>query len=333
MLKLAVIGAGSWGTALAYRLAKNNYRIGLWVHNPNLAKIIDQTHENPSYLPKVSLPANIQASSSLDKVLSDSQYCILVVPCQFLRGVAESLVPCLAPKTSILTASKGIENTTLLRPTQILSDVIPKNLGCQTAVLSGPTFAKEVAAGLPSAAVVASEHLDTAKKFQKLLTAPGFRLYVNTDVIGTEIGGALKNVIAIAAGVSDGLGFGLNARAALITRGLAEITRLGLSLGANPLTFQGLSGLGDLVLTCTGDLSRNRRVGLKLGKGNYTLTEIQQGMQMVAEGVPTARAAKELAAKQKIPMPITEQVYSLLFEGKNPRSAVQELMGRELTSE
>ncbi len=332
MAKLAVIGGGSWGTALARLLAVNGHTLSLWVYESSLAEAMSRQRENSTFLPGFSLPAAIEVTSSLAKALSGCVYCLMVVPCQHLRSVAKAMLPHLPPKTMLLSASKGIENNSLLRPTQILEQVIPGNLECPLAVLSGPTFAKEIAAGLPSAAAVASADQLVAEEFQRLLTTPSLRLYVNQDLAGTELGGALKNVMAIAAGVADGLDFGLNARAALITRGLAEITRLGVSLGANPLTFQGLSGMGDLVLTCTGDLSRNRQLGLQLGQGK-TLAHIQAGMKMVAEGVPTTRSAWQLARRQGVQMPITEQVYALLFENKDPHLAVQELMERELKQE
>ncbi len=332
MSKLAVIGAGSWGTALACLLGSNGHNLNLWAYESELVQEMNNRRENIVFLPGTSLPPTINITSSLAEALSAREYCLMVVPCQHTRSVAKAMLPHLQPGTKIICASKGIENSTLLCPNQILEEVVPEELGCSFAALSGPTFAREIAAGLPSAAVVASKDKALAEEFQKLLTTPTLRLYVNQDIVGTELGGALKNVMAIAAGVSDGLNFGLNARAALITRGLAEITRIGVSMGANPLTFQGLSGMGDLVLTCTGDLSRNRQVGLKLGQGK-TLAQIQSGMKMVAEGVPTAQSAWRLAQKQKVQMPITEQVYALLFQNKDPRSAVRELMARSLKDE
>lgn len=332
MAKLAIIGAGSWGTALACHLANNGHTLSLWAYEPEICKTIQDKRENTTFLPGFHLSTNIKATSSLTEALTGCIYCLMVVPCQHMRTIIRAMLPHLPAKTHIISASKGIENGTLLRPSQILEEVIPKEMECPLAVLSGPTFAKEIAAGLPSAAAVASNNRTVAEQFQRLLTTHTLRLYANNDMTGTELGGAVKNVMAIAAGVSDGLNFGLNARAALITRGLAEITRLGVALGANPMTFNGLSGIGDLVLTCTGDLSRNRQVGLQLGQGK-SLAEIQAGMKMVAEGVPTARSTWQLAQQHGISMPITDQVHSLLFENKDPHLAVKALMERELKAE
>ena len=332
MQKLTIIGGGSWGTALARMLALAGRELTLWVYEPRLAEDMRRQRENHLFLPGFTLPESIHVTCSLAEALRECTHCLMVAPCQHTRALAEAMREHLPAGIKIISASKGIENDTLLRPSQILRQVFAERLSCPPAVLSGPTFAREVAAGLPAAAVIAAEDEGLARQFQRLLGTPAFRPYISRDVVGAELGGALKNVMAIAAGVADGLGFGLNARAALITRGLAEITRLGVSLGAQARTFQGLSGMGDLLLTCTGDLSRNRRVGLQLGQGK-TLEEIQAGMKMVAEGVPTTRSLRRLARRRQVPMPISEQVHALLFEGKDPRRAVQELMQRELKSE
>lgn len=328
MSSSAVIGAGSWGTTLAILLAGKGLDVSLWVHEEDLALEIGRTRMNEVYLPGFALPANISVSSSLEEVLEGARHVISVVPTQHVRGVFTRAVAFLRGDASILSASKGIENGTLARPSQILEELT----GRRAAVLSGPSFAKEVVQGKPAAVTLAAGDADEALRLQELLNTSFFRVYTHEDIIGVELGGALKNVVAIAAGISNGLGLGNNARAALITRGLAEMKRLGAAMGAMERTFSGLSGMGDLVLTCTADLSRNFTFGLKLAQG-LTAEEITATRRSVAEGVRTSKSVVELAAKNSVEMPIAEQVYKVIFEQKSPMKAVQELMGRSLKNE
>ncbi|MEW6218966.1 MAG: NAD(P)H-dependent glycerol-3-phosphate dehydrogenase [Thermodesulfobacteriota bacterium] len=325
---LAVIGAGSWGTALAKLLADKGAAVRLWARRPALAQAIDRDRENRDYLPGAPLPGNLFVTSDLTQAVAGACGVVMVVPSHGFRPQLAALAPFLDPSALLVSAVKGVENDTLCTMSQVMSQVLPGPLAGRIAVLAGPSFAREVAAGQPTAVTVAGASLDIARAWQRLFHTDRFRVYTSTDLIGLELGGAVKNVVAIAAGIADGLGFGTNTRAALITRGLAEIIRLGLAMGANPLTFSGLGGLGDLVLTCTGDLSRNRQVGLALGQGKG-LAQILAGMQMVAEGVRTTRSIYQLAARHRVEMPITEQVYRVLYEGQRPMTAVQELLARE----
>ncbi len=333
MEHIGVIGAGSWGTTLANLLAVKGYKIDLWVFEPELAEIIERERENTYFLPCFKLSENIYPSNSLEKVVTGKELLVMVVPSQVYRSVASQMIPFFKDEVVVVSASKGIENDTLLTMTgiwqELLSGVKKK---VEIATLGGPSFAKEVVRGIPTAVTVASTFPSLARKLQKIFSTRFFRVYTSTDKIGVELGGALKNVIAIAAGITDGLGFGHNTRAALITRGLAEMIRLGVKMGAQPLTFAGLSGIGDLLLTCTGDLSRNRTVGLKLGQGK-TLSEILENMKMVAEGVATTKSVYNLAKKMEVDMPIATSVYRILFEGKKPMEALRELMERELKAE
>ncbi len=333
MEHIGVIGAGSWGTTLANLLAVKGYKIDLWVFEPELAEIIERERENTYFLPGFKLSENIYPSNSLEKVVTGKELLVMVVPSQVYRSVASQMIPFFKDEVVVVSASKGIENDTLLTMTgiwqELLSGVKKK---VEIATLGGPSFAKEVVRGIPTAVTVASTFPSLARKLQKIFSTRFFRVYTSTDKIGVELGGALKNVIAIAAGITDGLGFGHNTRAALITRGLAEMIRLGVKMGAQPLTFAGLSGIGDLLLTCTGDLSRNRTVGLKLGQGK-TLSEILENMKMVAEGVATTKSVYNLAKKMEVDMPIATSVYRILFEGKKPMEALRELMERELKAE
>ncbi len=329
---VGVIGAGSWGTTLANLLAEKGEETTLWVYEETLAKDMAGTRENTMYLPGVKLDARLAITHILNEAVEDKKFIVMAVPSHVFRGVVTQMVPVVSPLSIVVAVSKGIENETLLTMTEILEEFLPELQHSNLAVLSGPSFAREVSQKTPTAVTAASLSEDVARSVQELFSTPYFRVYRSSDVKGLELGGALKNVIAIAAGISDGLGYGTNTRAALITRGLAEISRLGLKLGANPLTFAGLAGMGDLVLTCTGDLSRNRMVGLKLGQG-IKLKEILEGMKMVAEGVKTARSAYFLAQKHQVEMPITEQVYKVLYEDKDPRGAVKELMSRDLKEE
>lgn len=331
-IQIGVIGAGSWGTTLANLLAKRGFRITLWVYEDDLVQPIASKRENPLYLPGVKLSEKIIPTHSLAEVCQHKDFLISVSPSQVVRQVIQKAQPHLSPQVKIVSATKGIENNTLFTMSEVLREVLALKNGKRLAILSGPSFAFEVSKEVPTAVTIASENQELAEEVQHIFSTSYFRVYTNPDVIGVELGGALKNVIAIAAGISDGLGFGYNTRAALITRGLAEISRLALKLGADPLTLSGLAGLGDLILTCTGELSRNRSVGIKLGKG-IALTHILKDMRMVAEGIKTTKAAYDLSKKMKVEMPITEQVYYILYQNKNPKEAVIELMGRGLKVE
>lgn len=332
--KTAVIGAGSWGTALAKLLADKGENVVLWGHRPEHIAEIERERENSRYLPGFSLPANLQLEKDLAVAVRDADCVLMVVPSHGYRQVFSRLLPSLQNnQTLLVSAVKGIEIGTR----QTMTELMIHEAGTRAedfhfGVLSGPSFAKEVADRQPTAVTVAFADLDAARAVQRLFATDYFRAYTSTDVVGLEISGAMKNVIAIAAGISDGLGFGLNTRAALITRGLAEITRMGVAMGAQPFTFSGLGGLGDLVLTCTGSLSRNRTVGLKLGEGKNLSTALFE-MTMVAEGVKTTKSCYNLAAHLGVEMPILEQAYQILYEDKDCMQAVRELFQRDLKEE
>lgn len=330
-MRVSVVGAGSWGTTLANLLGGKGYDIRLWVREPELLAEMVQSGENPWFLPSVPLSGNIHPSSDLTGVVDSAAYILLVVPCQHLRRVLRQARDALPSNPVLICASKGIELENLKPMSQIVEDELG-GLSPRYAILSGPSFAKEVSRGLPTAVSLGCADKELGRELQALFSTDAFRVYANEDYRGVELGGALKNVIAIATGISDGLEFGLDARAALITRGLAEMSRLGGAIGANPATFMGLSGIGDLVLTCTGDLSRNRQVGLRLGRGEK-LQSILADMQMVAEGVKTAEAVFRWSTELGIELPISEQVYRMLYEDKEPARAVEELMRRELKDE
>lgn len=329
---VTVLGAGSWGTAIAKNLADRGHQVRLWARREDQARGIHESRENSTYLPGLRLPDNLTATHDLERALSGSEGVYVVVPSHGLRQVVREARPFMPSRGPIVTATKGIENESLHWMTQVLEDVLPGEMHHRVCALGGPSFAREVASGMPSAVCLASRDHAIGLAAQEQLAGERFRVYTTEDVVGVEIGGALKNVLAIATGAADGLGFGYNARAALITRGLAEMARLGQALGANPLTLAGLSGLGDLVLTCTGDLSRNRRVGLEMGAGR-TLAQVLADMRMVAEGVKTAKSAYELAKRENVDMPITTEVYLALYEGKPPIEALGSLMSRTLRSE
>lgn len=333
--KIAVIGAGSWGTALAMVLASNGYIVPFWGHNKAHIDSIRKKRENSKYLPGFPLHENIRPTSSLQDAVSNTDVICMVVPSHGFRSVYLQLAHFLKDNCCVISAVKGIENDSLMTMTEVMADInhtaIPDRI-ISTAVLSGPSFAKEVAQNIPTAITIGCKDITVAKKLQTIFVTDTFRVYASHDVIGLEISASFKNVVAVAAGICDGLGYGLNTRAALITRGLAEITRLGIALKADPITFSGLSGLGDLVLTCTGSLSRNRTVGLKLGQGK-ALKEIIDEMNMVAEGVKTTRSGYELAKRYNIEMPILEQVYKILYEDKSCAVAVKDLLMRELKVE
>lgn len=330
---IAVIGAGSWGTALAKLLGDKGHRIHLWAHRPEHVDAINRERENKKYLPGIILHDRVVASADLREVISGKNFIIMVVPSHVFRAVFQQLVPFLEEGSIVVSATKGIENDSLMTMSQVMDDVLGKSgRTAEIGVLTGPSFAKEVAAGIPTAVTVAARKKELAARIQDIFFTERFRVYASTDLIGQELGAALKNIVAIAAGICDGLGYGTNTRAALITRGLAEITRLGVKMGANPLTFSGLGGLGDLVLTCTGDLSRNRTVGLKLGQGKK-LQAILAEMAMVAEGVKTTSSAWKLARREGVDMPILEQIYQVLYEDKPCQEAVMSLLTRDQKEE
>lgn len=330
---IAVIGAGSWGTALAKLLSDKGHRVHLWAHRPEHVDAINRERENKKYLPGFTLNERVIASSDLREVISGKNFILMVVPSHVYRSVFQQLAPFLGKESIVVSATKGIENDSLMTMSQVMEDELGKSGGkAEIGVLTGPSFAKEVAAGIPTAVTVAAKEKELAARIQDIFFTERFRVYASTDLIGQELGAALKNIVAIAAGISDGLGYGTNTRAALITRGLAEITRLGVKMGANPLTFSGLGGLGDLVLTCTGDLSRNRTVGLKLGQGKKLQTILAE-MEMVAEGVRTTRSAWNLARREGVDMPILEQIYKVLYEDKPCQQAVMSLLTRDQKEE
>jgi glycerol-3-phosphate dehydrogenase (NAD(P)+) len=328
MSYIAVIGAGSWGTTLAHLLSGKGFDIALWVYEKDLSEEMSQTRINRVYLPGIELPDNIRITSSLEQALGKTRYIINAVPAQYTRSIFREVLPHLVEEAIIVSVSKGIERGTLLTVSSILKELSQQ----QIAVLSGPSFAKEVMRKLPTAVTLAIENMHTGVHLQEIFNVNHFRVYTHDDLLGVELGGALKNVMAIASGISDSLGLGNNARASLITRGLVEMTRLGVAMGAKERTFSGLSGIGDLVLTCSSPLSRNYTVGAKLGQG-MKLKEILGEMRSVAEGVPTAESAYSLSQKYSIEMPIIEQVYRVLYEDKDPARAVKDLMERSLKSE
>lgn len=331
-LKIAVIGAGSWGTTLANLLAEKGYPVILWCFEEDLATRMQQSRINDLYLPGVALSKNLQTTNNLRQAVSERQLLLFVTPSQVTRKVVKQALPVISRQALIVSASKGIENDTLMLLSQVFEELLPESMHSRFSFLSGPSFAKEVCTGMPTAVVVAARDAEVATTVQQIFSTERFRVYTHTDIIGVELGGAMKNVIALAAGVVAGLGFGHNTRSALITRGLAEMTRLGIRLGGVAETFAGLAGMGDLVLTCTGDLSRNRSVGIELGKGRK-LDEVLAEMQMVAEGVKTTLAAYQLADKLGVEVPIIEQMYLLLYRDKDPHQAVIDLMSRNLKSE
>jgi glycerol-3-phosphate dehydrogenase (NAD(P)+) len=331
-MKIGVIGAGSWGTTIANLLALKGYDVNLWVYEADLCQRMKENRVNDLYLPGITLSEKIRPTNSMEEAASGMDIIVSATPTQVVRGAISKAATFISDKAIIVSLSKGIEEGTLMLMSDLMKDVLPSRLHRNLCYLSGPSFAKEVAHRMPTAVVIASENRDAARKAQDAFTTSYFRVYTHDDVVGVELGGAVKNVIAIATGISDGLGFGHNTRAALITRGLAEITRLGARMGANPMTFSGLAGLGDLVLTCTGELSRNRTIGFKIGKG-MTLDEATEGMRMVAEGIATSRAVYELSRKVGVDMPIVQHVYRILYDGLPAKEAVISLMSRESKKE
>ncbi|MFK7987767.1 MAG: NAD(P)H-dependent glycerol-3-phosphate dehydrogenase [Sandaracinaceae bacterium] len=329
---VGILGAGSWGTALATLLAGNGHRVRLWSHLEEHASAVQRDRENKTYLPGFTLPDNIRVTSDPDEALDGAKLVLSVVPSHALRSVLDTCASKLPEGAPVLSCTKGIENDTLMMVSQIFEQHLPKEQHDRVTYLAGPSFAREVAAKRPTAVTVAGRDHDVCVEVQHHLRNEFTRVYTTDDVVGAELGGALKNVIAIAAGVADGMELGQNARAAIITRGLAEIGRLAEAMGAHPMTVMGLAGMGDLVLTCTGDLRRNRRVGLALGRGQ-TLQEILDSMNMVAEGVRTTKSTHDLAKREGIDMPITNTMYRILYEGQSPKSSVAELMTRRARPE
>lgn len=326
--RAAVVGGGSWGTTLANILSANGYAVDLWLRDLALADEMRRVRRNTRYLPEFELAEGVNPVTDLGEAVVGTSIVISCLPSHSVRDVMGQVSSEIPEDAMIVSASKGIEQETLRRMTQVLADVLGDGRAARLAVLSGPSFAVEVCRGVPTAVTVASEHEPVAEAVRQAFFTPRFRVYTSSDVVGVELGGAVKNVVAIATGIADGLEYGYNARAALITRGLAEISRLGMLMGGERLTFMGLAGLGDLVLTCTGDLSRNRTVGLRLGQGE-TLYTILDDMKMVAEGVKTTRSVRDLAERVNVEMPIVDQVYEMLYHDKDPRIVVDELMTRE----
>ncbi|MCB1325916.1 MAG: NAD(P)-dependent glycerol-3-phosphate dehydrogenase [Spirochaetales bacterium] len=332
-MKVAVLGSGTFGTALASVLAdKKDHDVTIWTRHADLAEAITKQHRNSRYFPDLPLPEGLKAATDIEAVLSGAEMVVIAIPAQQISGVLRQYGPLLPAGAAIVGAAKGVEEGTLRLVSEIFEEELPGKYHPYLSYLSGPSFAKEMIQRIPTVVSIASRNSEGATRVQHAFYNQYFRTYRTEDVIGVEVGGALKNVIAIAAGVSDGLGFGLNTRAALITRGLTEISRLGVAKGANPITFLGLAGMGDLVLTCTGDLSRNRTVGMKLGQGKK-LKDALAEMNQVVEGVYTADAAYQLSQKLKVEMAITEQVYKLLYEDKDPLQVTKDLMSRDLKSE
>ena len=328
-MRCAVVGAGAWGTALADLLVRNGHDVKLWAFEPDVVESINDRQENARFLAGHRLAAGIEVLNDVEETVDDAELVTFATPSHVLRTIARLAVRALPDNAPLVVATKGIEKNTLC----LMTEVVEQEASTATVVaLSGPSFATEVISRQPTAIVVASEDESAAEFAQRAFSSPYFRAYTHTDVIGVELGGALKNVMAVATGIADGLGLGFNARAALVTRGLAEMTRLGVALGAEQSTFAGLAGLGDLVLTCTGTLSRNRTVGVELGKGKQ-LDEVLRSRETVAEGVTAAQSARELAIREGVEMPIVDAVNRVLFEGQPARSAIGELMTRELRAE
>jgi len=331
-VKIAVVGGGSWGTALANLLAEKGYPVDFWVYEAEVKKQITDDRENRIFLPGCPLSQNLTPSNDLGAVVSGKNFVLVVTPSHVMRDISTRMNPFLSSQAIVVSASKGIENVTHRTMSGILMDTIDGITKERIAVLSGPSFAREVAKRVPTVVTVASDSAAVARLVQETFATPAFRVYTSNDIIGVELGGAVKNVIAIAAGIVDGLGLGLNTRAALITRGMAELRRMGLSLGANPRTFTGPAGIGDMVLTCTGTLSRNHTVGKKIGQGKK-LSDILAEMRMVAEGVKTAKSVYNFSRKIGVEMPISEEVYNILYNDASPKEALHRLMTRDLKHE
>ncbi len=332
MERVAVVGAGSWGTALAVMLAQKGLTVRMWSCEQDVVQEIKQNKTNQKYLPELVLPSNIVVSASLDEVVKDTEVVVMSIPSQAFREVLRKVVPLLKKKQLVVNTAKGIEESSLKRLSEVFREEAGYELYRNFAVLSGPSHAEEVSRNIPTAVVVAGEDRAVCERAQDLFMTSRFRVYTNPDMVGVEIGGALKNIIAICTGISDGLGFGDNTKAALMTRGLAEISRLGVELGANPLTFAGLAGVGDLIVTCTSMHSRNRRFGIEIGKGR-TVEEALKTVRMVVEGYRTTGAAYKLMKQTGVTMPIVEQAYGVLYDGQNTVESVSKLMTRGKTHE
>lgn len=333
MNTITIIGAGSWGITLAVHLARKGYKTALWEFQPDVAERLSQERESADFLPGIRIPDDIMISSHLEEIVPDaSELLVFVVPSHVLREVAAKVSPHITTSPVIVSGIKGIEIGTHKRMSEILREELPATVRNRIATLSGPSHAEEVSRDIPTSVVAASDDQRIAENVQEIFFSPRFRVYTNMDMIGVELAGALKNIIAIAAGISDGLGFGDNAMGALLTRGLAEITRLGLAMGAQAHTFSGLAGIGDLITTCMSRHSRNRYVGVEIGKGK-SLAQVQEEMVMVAEGVMTTKAGHSLSTTYGVEMPITNEVYAVLFENKNPAQAVEDLMTRTAKAE
>lgn len=331
-MKIGIIGAGSFGTALGSILADKGYDVTLWTRSEDQARSINENHMNTKHMPDLVLPDKLKADTNLIQVVKDKDMIVSAPPSHALSGILKEIKDHIPPKVPIVSASKGIENESLRLVSEIFESELPGQFHSQLSYLSGPSFAKEMVKRVPTIVSIASKNEATAKRVQEIFSFTYFRTYWTPDVVGVEVGGALKNVIAIAAGVADGLGFGQNTRAALITRGLNEISRMGIKMGADPMTFLGPSGMGDLVLTCCGEASRNRTVGFRLGKGEK-LKDILASMNEVAEGVKTTLSTKNLSDKLGVEMAITQEVYRMLYEDKDPKEVVKALMGRDLKRE
>jgi glycerol-3-phosphate dehydrogenase (NAD(P)+) len=327
-MRIAVLGAGSWGTTLSILLANNSHQLTLWSYRESDAESIRTTRENPAFLPGIKIPDAVKATADLHEAVDDCEMLVSAVPSQYLRSVVTQLKGLSFEGCIVVNVAKGIENGTLMTMSEMLHDVLPQLKSIHIATLSGPSHAEEVSQKIPTTVVAASTDLNTSKMVQATFMTPYFRVYVSNDLRGVELGGSLKNVIAIAAGIVDGANLGDNTKAALMTRGIAEITRIGVKLGAQERTFSGLSGIGDLMVTCMSRHSRNRYVGVEIGKGRK-LPDIISEMLMVAEGVDTTKSAKELAMKAGVEVPIVNEVYKMLFEGKDPHQACYDLMTRD----
>jgi glycerol-3-phosphate dehydrogenase (NAD(P)+) len=331
-MKIAVLGAGGWGTTLAILLHYNGHAVTLWEYKKSFAKELNKSRINHLYLPGIQIPNEIKISNDLEEVCYNKNLIILAVPSQHLRDVLNKISFSIIKNSIFVSVAKGIENKTLFTISQIISDIFPKIKSSQIACLSGPSHAEEVARKIPTAVVAASNDIETSKTVQVTFMNSYFRVYSSTDLIGVELGGSLKNVIAIGAGIIDGAGFGDNTKAAIMTRGVAEISRIGLSMGARPETFAGLSGMGDLIVTCMSKHSRNRFVGEQIGRG-LKLKDVLKQMSMVAEGVETTRSVVNLSKKMKVETPIANEVYKILFEDKDPIKATNDLMNRNMKIE
>ena len=329
---IGIIGAGGWGTALAKILCEKGLEVVLWCRSEETFRQLLDLRENPAYLPGISVPASVRVTRSMEEAVAGKEILVCAVPSHGVREALRPAASCLSPQALVVCGTKGIEEGSQKTMGEVLSEVLGRGTAERLAFLSGPTFALEVGRGLPAAVTVAARSEKVARRVQEALSTPSFRIYTSRDIVGVQIGGAVKNVIAIAAGISDGLELGANSRAALITRGLAEMTRLAVRMGGEPLTLSGLAGLGDLVLTCTGDLSRNHKVGVDIGRG-HQIGEILGGMRMIAEGVRNTGTVFQLASRLQVEMPIVEQMQFVINDGKDPVAAVRDLMQRSLKAE